>query len=90
MPCPSCGTNVKADAKLCAKCGVNLVEAREAQAAQADSQKAAPPTTAKARALDSLKYLKELTPKKRTSPSSSPIPRAGSWASAPRPSRSSP
>lgn len=64
MPCPSCGAKVKDDANLCVKCGENLVEARAAQARDAESPKAAPPTTTKARALHNLKYLKELAPKK--------------------------
>ena len=30
MQCPSCKANVKDDAKLCVKCGENLVQARQA------------------------------------------------------------
>ncbi len=65
MPCPSCGAKVKDDAKLCVKCGADLVEAKAAQAREAEARKAAEaakPT--KTKPLEHLKYLKDLAPKK--------------------------
>lgn len=60
MQCPSCKAKVKDDAKLCVKCGESLVEARQAQEAEARQTE----TPTKPSPLQKLHYLKELAPKR--------------------------
>jgi hypothetical protein len=62
MQCPFCGAKVKQDAKLCVKCGENLVEARQTEAQQVEARQSEKP--AKANPLKNLHYLKELAPRK--------------------------